>query len=137
MDTKQILQVAFQCIITKCYQSGMGKHDADLTVPQLFNVLKWNWISTTPAILVSIVARISITILLIKLFGLHIWFKWFLIVFTSLQSIVAMLAIIFVWVQVSPVQALWDPEIVVSYRWDSRIQQDTTYLGQCKSSEML
>jgi hypothetical protein len=104
--------------------------------PQLIHILKWNWISTTPAILVSILARISVTILLIRVFGNKAWLKWFLIIFTAIQSIVATLVIIFVWVQVSPVEGLWNP-FLPARRWDPRIQQTSTYLGQCKYSSLL
>ncbi|KAM4056181.1 integral membrane protein [Hirsutella rhossiliensis] len=125
-----MLQVTFQACVTRAYLWGFGKHDKDLTFdPQIINILKWVWISTTPAILVSILARISAAILLIRIFGNKKWLKWFLVVFTTLQSIVAGLVIIFVWAQVSPVEGLWNP-LLPARRWNPSIQQNTAYLGQ-------
>ncbi|KAK5992085.1 hypothetical protein PT974_05483 [Cladobotryum mycophilum] len=125
-----IFQIAFQACITEAYNWGLGKRDKNLTFdPQLVNILKWNWISTTLAILVSILTRISAVILLVRIFGTKVWLKWFLIVFTTLQSIVASLVIIFVWVQVSPVEGLWNP-LLPARRWDTRVQQYSAYFGQ-------
>lgn len=104
----------------------------NLTVdPQLINILKWNWISTTPGILVSTLARISVTILLIRIFGNKAWLKWFLIIFTALQSVVAILVIIIVWIQVDPVEGLWNI-FLPARRWDMRIQLYSAYLIQCE-----
>lgn len=104
-------------------------------VPNLVNALKWTWVSATFGILVSILARISITILLARLFGVNRPFKWFLYIFTTLQSIVATVLIIIIWVQVDPLEGLWDPR-VTARRWDPTIQQYTAYLSQCKSNKI-
>lgn len=124
-----VLLIVFQACITKGYLWGLGKHDVDLTTEQLINILKWDWISTTPSILVSIVARISITILLIRLFGNKLWFRRFLIICTGFQSIVAIIVIVVVWAQCRPVQGLWNPTIPAS-RLNPAVQQDLAYLAQ-------
>ncbi|KAL2756631.1 hypothetical protein ACRALDRAFT_1075523 [Sodiomyces alcalophilus JCM 7366] len=125
------MQIVFQGCLTEAYRWGLGKRDADLAVfPQLIEILKWNWISTTPAILVSILARISANILLTRLFGTKPWLWWFLWVFTGLQVVVSSVLVVFVWVQVDPVEGLWDPFLPANRRWDPRIQQYTSYLAQ-------
>lgn len=113
--------IVSQACITKAYLWGLGKHDIDLTIDQLINILKWAWIKTTTSILVSIIARISITILLIRIYGNIRSFKMFLIASTTLQTVVGVIIIIVVWVQASPVQGLWNPAI----------EQDMALLLQC------
>ncbi|KAI0479888.1 hypothetical protein F4859DRAFT_530031 [Xylaria cf. heliscus] len=107
---------------TVAYHFGAGKHDEDLTLPQLIKVLMWFWISTTPALIVSIVARISASILLVRIFRTVNWFKWFVIVFTTLQTIVGIVAIITIYTQASPIQALWDPAVKPTKKRDRRYQ---------------
>ena len=131
----QALHVVFQACLTKGYLWGLGKHDVNLTAEQLINTLKWDWISTTPSILVSILARISITILLIRLFGNKIWFKKFLIICTALQSTVGIVLIVVVWTQCRPVQALWNPTVPAS-RLNPALQQDLAYLVQCSETSI-
>ncbi|KAF2280230.1 uncharacterized protein EI97DRAFT_455140 [Westerdykella ornata] len=124
-----ILQVAFQACITVGYTHGLGKRDQNLTINQLIEILKWMWISSTPAILTSTVARVSIAVLLMRLFGMHRWLRYFLISFTTLQTICGILIILFVWLQVDPVEGLWNPTIPAR-RWDPDIQRITAIVGQ-------
>ncbi|KAK2601852.1 hypothetical protein QQS21_004635 [Conoideocrella luteorostrata] len=106
------------------------KHDKDLTVyHQLINIPKWDCIASTPAILVSTTVRISAAILLIRIFGSKKWLKWFLIRFTTLQTTVAVIVIVFIWVQCDPVEALWNP-FLPAKRWDHRIQLYAAYAVQ-------
>lgn len=128
----QILELAFQACVTKAYEAGLGKHDASLSYDEAVLLLKWTWISTTPAILVSVVARISIAVLLVRIFSRAKWLKIFLIYFTLLQSLAAVALIIIVWAQVSPVQGLWDV-LLPARRWDTAIQQNMAYATQGES----
>lgn len=129
----QIFQVATQALLTVSYQNGMGKHDANLEQPtQFVTVLKWNWITEVPGLMVSILARISITILLVRLFGVHTWFKWFIITLTAIQTIVDGLIIPFTFCQVKPTEALWNVYLTDVQRWDPRIVLYMDYVGQCE-----
>jgi hypothetical protein len=67
--------------------------------------------SFTPGITSSILSRTSVAILLVRIFGVHTWLKWFLIVITVLQVVASVVLAITSWVQVRPVQALWNPLI--------------------------
>ncbi|KAK8058463.1 hypothetical protein PG994_008911 [Apiospora phragmitis] len=69
------LQIAYQAIFTVMCNCGNGRPFDQLTPLQLQQVSKWGWISAAPSITVSFVACISITILLVRIFGIHIWFK--------------------------------------------------------------
>lgn len=120
---------------TLAFESGLGKHDAELTFDQLVNVLKWIWVSTTPGILVAIVARISISILLIRIFGSKVWLKYYLIIFTTFQTVVMIVVELIIWLQVSPVEGLWNP-MLPAKRWDPRIEQYSIYFGQCKHNNI-
>ncbi|RYP33829.1 hypothetical protein DL767_004559 [Monosporascus sp. MG133] len=121
------LQLAFRGCVTKAYYLGLGKHDSSWTYDEMVMILKWSWISTTPAILVSIIARTSASILLVRIFGSKAWFKWFMIISTVLQTVTASLLVIVVWVQVGPIEGLFPAR-----HWDTRIQLDLAYLTQGK-----
>ncbi|PQE06889.1 integral membrane protein [Rutstroemia sp. NJR-2017a BVV2] len=126
-----ILQVTYQALATVSFTYGLGKHDLSLRQPdEMINVLKWNWIASPPGMLVSILARISITILLLRLFGIHLWLKWYLIIFTGLQTLVGGLIIPFTWVQDDPVSGLWNIYDPTVKHWDPRIVLYMEYLGQ-------
>jgi hypothetical protein len=130
--------VTCQALTTVSFAYGLGKHDLSLRQPgEMINVLKWNWIASTPGMLVSILARISIAILLIRLFGIHVWLKWYLIIFTGLQTLVGGLIIPFTWVQDDPVSGLWNIYDPTVKHWDPRIVLYMEYLGQCECSPLL
>ncbi|KAF2757489.1 hypothetical protein EJ05DRAFT_391150 [Pseudovirgaria hyperparasitica] len=124
-----VLQITAQAFITVSYSYGMGKHDLDLTYNQLVNILKWVWFNIVPGILVSILARISITILLIRIFNRKSWLKVYLIIFTILQSIGGIMVIIIIFAQSDPVEALWNP-LIPAKRWNPNIQLYSSYLVQ-------
>ena len=118
--------------VTEALRWGGGKHDEDLTQEQLVNILKCFWMSTTPAILVSIVARISAAILLIRIFGTKTWFKWFLIVFTVLQTIAGVSAIVTTWTQAQPLESLWNPTITPIVDQNSTLRNILVDIAYCK-----
>lgn len=64
-----------------------------------------------PATLASITARISASILLIRIFGTKLWFKWYLIVLTSIQTVVGILALVLFATELTPIEAKWDPTV--------------------------
>ncbi|KAI0479722.1 hypothetical protein F4859DRAFT_447096 [Xylaria cf. heliscus] len=104
-----ILNLLGESFLTVSYHYGLGKHDTDLTFDQLVNTSKWIWIQYTPAILSSATARISITILLVRIFAPKVALKWFLIVTTTLSVAAVVTQILTVFNQFKPVQGLWDP----------------------------
>jgi hypothetical protein len=124
-----IFNLVGQSLITKSFTWGLGKHDVDLRFDQIINMIKYVWISTTPGILSAITARISICILLVRIFGNKTWLKWFLIVATVLQAASNIAVIIGIWAQVSPVEAVWNPTIIASRRSDPRLVEYLAYVG--------
>ncbi|KAI0173478.1 hypothetical protein GGR52DRAFT_543196 [Hypoxylon sp. FL1284] len=123
-----MLNLACNSIVSVAYRWGMGKHDRDLTFDQLINVLKWTWIQTVPGILSSVIARVSIAILLVRIFGTKTWLKWFLIVVTILQAVSNIAIIIAMWTQASPVEAVWNP-VIPARRSDPRLLEYFGYVG--------
>ncbi|KAI2603719.1 hypothetical protein GGR54DRAFT_622476 [Hypoxylon sp. NC1633] len=123
-----ILNLACNSLVSVAYRWGMGKHDRDLTFNQLMDVLKWTWIQTVPGILSSVIARISIAILLVRIFGTKTWLKWFLIVVTVLQALSNIAIIIAMWTQASPVEAVWNP-VIPARRSDPRLLAYIGYVG--------
>ena len=135
-DEFQVLQVVAEALIAVSYHYGMGKHDHSLTADQMVQVLKWNWISSLPGMIVSIIARISIAILLVRLFGVRVWFKRFMICTTTLQSLLCTAIIFCTWLQSTPVTGLWDIYDTKARHWDYRIVLYMEFLGQCESSRL-
>lgn len=108
-------------------------HDADIPMAKVPYIMKWNYMSTTPAVMVSMLARISANILLTRLFSNKRWLKWFLWTFTAFQALCSILLIAFVWGQCKPVEGLWNP-LLPARRWDPRIQLYTSYVTQSKQA---
>jgi hypothetical protein len=104
-----LLNLLGESFLTVSYHYGLGKHDTDLTFDQVVNTSKWIWIQYLPAILSSAVARISITILLVRIFAPKTVLKWFLIVITTLSCAAIFAQIITVFNQFKPVEGLWNP----------------------------
>ncbi|KAI1133924.1 hypothetical protein F5Y05DRAFT_251388 [Hypoxylon sp. FL0543] len=103
------LNLTGESCLAVSYHHGLGKHDEDLTFDQKVNTAKWMWIQYTPAILSSATARISITILLVRLFAPKVALKWFLIVITTLSVAAIIAQIVTVWNQFKPAEGLWNP----------------------------
>ncbi|KAI1742419.1 hypothetical protein F4680DRAFT_31749 [Xylaria scruposa] len=125
-----VIQLLHQALVTVAWHFGAGMHDEDLSLPQLIRVLMWFWISTTPAIVVSIVARISAAILLFRIFRSVSWFKWFIIIFTTLQTIIGIVSIIAIYTQAEPIQALWDPTVKPTRVRDSTFKDAIVNVAQ-------
>ena len=88
----------------------------------LIQAVKYAWIAQMPIVLALTVARISIAAFLLRLFAANKWLKWFLIVMTIVNTIFAILPLIMIFTQCTPVEALWDPP--VGQCWDPKIQRD-------------
>lgn len=141
-EREKLLQIASQGCITESYQWGLGAHDDYLIAQTLtygpdnipwVHLLKWVYLSTVPGVLSSIVARISVAMLLITIFGTKKWLKYFLIVFTSLVTVLGILAIIFTMVQADPIEGLWNP-LIPARRWDPKIQRNMVFAAGCELS---
>jgi hypothetical protein len=125
------LQLVYQSILHIMCTYGLGKTGANITPDELLNTRRWMWISSPIANGVSIFARLSAMILLIKIFGTtHQWFKWFLIGFSTIMVILGILSPIFLFAQVTPTAALWDISVRGQYRFTPYVQYYTSFTLQ-------
>lgn len=135
MISSQSCQIISMGIFSKAYEWGLGKRDYNLRMPdEMVNTLKYNWVAIGPGQMTSILARVSITLSLIHLFGVHKWFKMFLIIITSLQTVVGIVMICLTYTQVRPVEGLWEVFRTDLWKMDPRVFLYTGYLGQCNIS---
>lgn len=125
------LQISYQTGFTLMCNWGSGRPASALTAEQNFNINKWSWIFAVPGFLVSIIARVSIAILLVRIFGRVRWFKMYMIFFTTIQTIVGIVSIIFLVAQCDPYEGLWNKAVRRRY-WDKRIYQYTALALQCE-----
>ncbi|KAI1311365.1 hypothetical protein F5Y03DRAFT_410519 [Xylaria venustula] len=103
-----LLQITYQSLLTILCAPIIGKALYRLTTQDAKHINKWGGIAVVPAFLVSITARISIAIQLVLIFGTKRWFKWFMIYFTTIQTILGIVAISFIVAQIQPSSVYWE-----------------------------
>lgn len=112
----------------------MGKHDASLSPDQMMTILRDNWESIPAGIIVSLSSRTSIALLLSHLFAPYKWFRNYLIFFTALMWIAGIVVMPVTFLQVRPVEALWNFTIVPERHWDTRVWLYITFFFQCRNT---
>jgi len=94
----------------------------------------WEWFSVPPGLVSGIFGRVSICILLIRLFGgVHKWFKYYALILTGCGVIMSILICISIYASRNPIESLWDP-FIPSTGWKPNVVQNMMYLGQGKSN---
>lgn len=124
----QILQLLGQPFLTVAIHLGLGQHSYAVTPYQASRAIKFGWIWSTPGILVSSVGRTSIAIFIYRVFNSKDWLRWYLWITASLQAAVVITVVIVVWIQCTPVAAIWGE--VPGRCWDPKIEQSGLYLYQ-------
>lgn len=101
----------------------------------MVDIMKWGWIAMGPGQVTSVAARVSIAISLVSLFGVHAWFKWFLIVLTSVATSLGIIMIVLSYTQARPVEAIWNVFMTGPgvYRLDTRV---FLYFGYITQSQL-
>ncbi|KAI9691906.1 MAG: hypothetical protein M1822_007979 [Bathelium mastoideum] len=131
MLVAMIFQLIAQTFVSVSFKYGMGKHLYDLYLPdEVVTMSMWEWFSVPPGLAAGIFGRLSICILLIRLFGVHVWFKYYAITLTACGVIMNILIPICLYVSRHPVQSLWNPFIPNATQWAPHIVQYMMYLGQ-------
>ena len=102
------------------------------TVEDEVEALKYNYLALPFQVTVSVLARLSIMILLIRLFSVHKWFKWFLIILFATISLLSTVFIVITFCQITPVQALWNYSLAVTKRWNPNIWLYWACVTQCQ-----
>ncbi|KAK4222293.1 hypothetical protein QBC38DRAFT_375408 [Podospora fimiseda] len=125
------IQILYQTILHIMCDNGLGKAAGNITAAELLITRRWMWISSPIANAVSIIARLSITVLLIRIFGAtHLWFKVFMVIWAVLMVVLGILSPIFLFAQVTPVAALWDVGVKGVYRFTPYVQYYTSFTLQ-------
>ncbi|KAI2468972.1 hypothetical protein F4781DRAFT_431804 [Annulohypoxylon bovei var. microspora] len=125
-----IFQLAYQSCLTRAYHWGLGMESKNMTYdPQIVHTLKWTLISSMSGVVVAITARVSVSVFLLRIFGSKTWFKWYLIIFTTIQSSLAAATEIVYCVQVSPIEGFWNP-LLPARRLDPMIAKLLWMTGQ-------
>lgn len=125
------LQLLYQAFFTVLCSWGNGLPYETLDPLQRMMASKWGYVSAFPSIGISAIARISITILLVRIFGVRRWFKLYFIAITTLVTLVAVLSIVFLAASSSPWEGLWN-QMIPARRLDPRIYNYTALAGQCE-----
>ena len=112
-------------MLSVAVDAGFGEHSGHLPLPELIRALKFAWIAQIPAVLSKSVSRISIGILILRLFSVHKWLVWFVIIVLILNTSICILALMMVFLQCTPVAALWNPLLAPTAKcWNPVIQRN-------------
>ncbi|KAK9415508.1 putative Trichodiene oxygenase [Seiridium unicorne] len=114
-------QIAYQAGFTAMCDAGVGKLKKDLTETQLKEISRLNWIFAPLAHPASLLARVSIAILLARIFSTRTWFRRYAIISTAFQTLLGIAVFIINVGQSYPYAALWDTSIVGAKKWDLHI----------------
>ncbi|KAH8897481.1 hypothetical protein GQ53DRAFT_838073 [Thozetella sp. PMI_491] len=126
-----VLQFGFDATLTIAVSWGFGRTLEDLTLRQLLQLQKWEYITALVSATVSVMARISITVLLIRIFGSsRPWFRHFAIVLTAVTGVMGLVSTMLAWLEKFPVQALWDFTVTPYWHMDGRVNQYMTEASQ-------
>jgi hypothetical protein len=118
-----VLHIVCQGFLTQSVRWGFGKEYANLALEQYMKVHKYEFIFAPFSYLLQVIARISIAILLIRIFTVgRVWFKWFTIGYMALMTAVCITVIGVFLGQVRPLEAWWDVTIVPTYRMSVYVQ---------------
>lgn len=96
--------------------------------------LELQWIVQPLLATATIVARMSIAILLIRLFLTKQMMKWFLIVITILNILIEIPALVLIFAQCSPSRKLWDDRVTGGHCINSNIQKNVALMKICQST---
>jgi len=129
-----VLQIFYQAGLTIMCEWGSGRPIDNLTPLQLVMIRKWSWIIAPAVYCISILARISIGLLLLQLFSPQVWFKRFIIIFTVIQALVGIAVLIMTFGQSQPYEVYWNPSLPDGRSWDRKIYNTTAVVYICSWS---
>lgn len=75
---------------------------------------------------------VSICILLVRLFGVHVWFRPYAITISTFGVMASILVCVCLYFSRHPHAYSWNPYIPGATEWDTHIFQDLTFISQCK-----
>jgi hypothetical protein len=118
-----VLHIVCQGLLTESVSWGFGKEYANMRLHEYVQVHKYEFMFGPFSYILQIVARVSIAILLIRIFAVgRVWFKWFTIGYMALMTAVCIATLGVFFAQTRPLKAWWDITIEASFRLSPYIQ---------------
>ncbi|KAI0159941.1 hypothetical protein GGR52DRAFT_170200 [Hypoxylon sp. FL1284] len=112
-----VFRIGAQATCQKMYDWGLGNGEQTLTYKEENHIMMYYFLQVLISMPVAILARLSVTILLVRIFDRPLWLRWYLIVFTTIMTIVGVMALIVGCVQCVPLRAYWDAELRQAGAW--------------------
>lgn len=128
----QILEYAATSILTRAVHFGLGMHQNTLSSENARRALEFQWIYQPVLVASTIISRISVAILVIRLFPTKIALKRFLITLTAFNAVIGILALTMIFTQCAPSRKLWDDK-VAGHCISGNVQRDLAIFKACKS----
>ncbi|ETS73549.1 hypothetical protein PFICI_14495 [Pestalotiopsis fici W106-1] len=135
-DWIMLLALIFQVIrrtlatLSTMYELRNAPTDQEFDI-DFQNDLKYNFLSIPFEATVSILARLSIVILLIRLFSVHIWYRRLLISLLAVASLLTITVVPVTFFQISPAEALWEVDLPYERRWGPNVSVYWAIITQC------
>jgi hypothetical protein len=126
-------QIAYQSVLTKACLWGLGKKFENTSMQEGIESNRYLTISIPLSIIVSLISRLSITILLNSIFGgTKVWFKWLLVIWFGIEFILGVLGGSLALAMQIPIESQWDPRVSPTKTMDPNIQRYTNLTFGCK-----
>ena len=107
----KLISVLYSIVATlSAYRKGF-RHIFYLKPSQLVSVTRPNWIGLALTVMALATSKVSVAILIGRIMAPSRWRKVVLYFLSITSMLVGVLAVIIIFAQCSPVQALWDPKI--------------------------
>jgi hypothetical protein len=129
-----VFHILAATFLTLASAVGIGYQMFTMTIDQIIEMTFWAWWTVPCSILSNVIARISITIVLVQIFGVRIWFKRLIITFTSVMSILGLANFVFIFFQVSPLEASWNLRVQPNWRLSTYPHSVLMFIQLCKSN---
>ncbi|SLM40375.1 hypothetical protein LPUS_11156 [Lasallia pustulata] len=126
-----VLNYAAFGIATASVHHGLGTHQNTLSPSDVRYALEFQWVYQAFVVFSLTLSRVSVSILLIRLFPRKTYMKWTLIILAAVNAIAAVLGVTLIFTQCSPTQKLWDHGIKGGHCISPSVQKD---IGLWKAS---
>ena len=126
--------IAATGVLSAAVSYGLGSHQKNLSPDNVRMALMLQWAYQPLQVISGIIARFSISILLIRLFPSKRIMKWFLIILAAFNALVGAIALILIFTQCTPTAKLWDHGITGGHCVDGSIHRNLAMFKGSKSS---
>lgn len=131
----KILNLTGMSMVSYAVHAGFGRRMSSLPPTRIVTALKWSLISQMPIVLALQIARISIAIFLLRIFSKHVSLRRFLYVWTTINTIAAVVPLIVQYSQCRPARRLWDKSVNGTCL-DPTIERDLQVLSSCEGNSL-